>query len=391
MSKWRMILLTLAISGCGSDTVNITLLTPMPLSNPTRNLSETLLVRGGTSNAVVTAITGPSCRQMDLRAGFKAPGWNTRWLPVALDTEITVYNQTELTNQISDFSSRPPGGPSPLAEPTSIFLNQKSALRRPIVIPVPKSVPGEIFLQGMLVEPTDTDGTNNLNFNGEPCAKLNTSALPVPVKTYVVYGSAPFVTTTAGSVDLPINVIQSVRPLAHGTSDSTGYISPQSGAPPINDLNSDFKCKNPNQPRSCSNRGLFQSLISLNVSDQVWIRQPPPPNDDLVSMRIYVANGSTATGDKGVFVFPRESPYLMTYKSVTWRHVLVQYFQGQISYDTPLGRVTQTLRPCVVPPFSFLAGFIPTQANPSPTPASNCSVAGTDYNFAIRDLGQGFN
>ena len=392
MKTWLVLLLALALSGCGADTVHVTLLTPIPVANPTRNLAETLLIQGGTSNAVVAAITGPSCKQMDLRAGFRAPGWNSRLFPVALNTEILNYNSFVLTNKISDNSSRPAGGtPLPSPFPASVYLNQKSELRQPIVIPVPKGVPGEIFVQGAIVEPADTDGSVTLNVNQEPCARLSTVISSVPIKSFIVYGATPVVTTTSGTVNLAVNVIQTVKPQQYGTSDPIGYAIPLVGPPPIDDSNSDLKCKNPNQPKSCSNRGLFQSMISLNVAEQVWIRQPPPPNDESISIRINVANGSTNLSDQGVFVIPKESPYLMSYKSGIWRHVLVEFYQGQITYDAPTGRVTQTLYLCNNPPSSFLAGAIPTLAKPAPTPVQNCNTPGTSYNFAIKNLGEGFN
>lgn len=382
MRSGALLLLSLFLSACGSETVNITLLTPIPIANPTRNLAETLLIQGGTSNALVASINGPSCKQRDLRAGFKAPGWNTRWLPIDLDTEIITYSDYYLSNQTSD----PPGRPSPLGTPpspksASTFLNQQSALTRPIVIPVPKGVPGEIVVQGVMVEPTDTLGGIPLNSNGSNCARIGPEAMPTPIKSFAIYGNRPFQATAEGSVSLNINVLLTVKPVGYGNLPGP-YFKPILGSP-IDDSNSDIKCRNPNQARSCANRELFQHAIMSGVTPKVWIRQPPPPDPDSISIRIFNGNGSPSSGIT-YFYTPKSSPFLLTYVSGGTYEVLVEFFKKQITFFVAGQRTTQALKECG----TMWGGIVPSASNP--TPPAEVPGCGS-INYSIQDFGQGFN
>lgn len=385
MRSRSLLLFGLFLSACGSETVNITLLTPIPIANPTRNLAEALLIQGGTPNALVASINGPSCKQRDLRAGFKAPGWNTRWLPIDLDTEILTYSDYYLSNQATDDSGRPSQlGTPPSPKSASTFLNQQSALTRPIVIPVPKGVPGEIIVQGVMVEPTDTWEGNALNSNGSNCARIGPEAMPTPIKSFAIYGNRPFQATDEGSVSLNINVLQTMKPTAYGILP-TFYTKPTLG-PPINDTNSDIKCRNPNQARSCANRDLFEHAIKKGVTSKVWIRQPPPPDPDSISIRIFNGNGATSP-TFSYFYTPKSSPFLLTYDSGGTYQVLVEFFKKQITFFVMGQRTTQTLKECGPVP-TFWGGIVPS-ANDQDPPAevTDCS----SINYAIRDFGQGFN
>ncbi len=386
MKRILISLIACALTGCGADTVNITLLTPIPVANPTRNLAETLLIQGGTSNAVVAAITGPSCKQMDLRAGFKAPGLNSPWIPVALDTEINNYTSTELTNSIGDTSSRPPGGPTPLNIPASLYLNQKSALRRPIVIPVPKGIIGELSFQGMMVEPVDSIAGGTVNENATPCKRLDPNLKPV--KSFAIYGAKPFKAINAETTSLDINVVQSLRPTSYGYTPGF-YSLPLLS--PLDFSNSDFKCRIPNDPRSCGNRNLFRLKIDFAISPQFLIQHPPPPSNESLTMFMGLPYMPTF-GQSNTFYLPKVSPLLLTYTSGSAeQNILVQFNQKQLSYFVNGVRVNQPLLDCATlgAPGKGLVGNLPTDVNPAPTPSVGCGTS--DFTFSIADQGSGFD
>jgi hypothetical protein len=377
--------LAILFAACGTDTVNVTLLTPIPMANPTKNLAETLLVQGGAANAIVTAINGPSCKQRDLRAGFRAPNWNTPWIPVALDTELIDFDTTELTNLTSDPTTRPTGGPSLTPVPASVFLNQKSVLRRPIVIPVPKGVEGELSVQGVLMEPIGTQGTTVINEDATPCKRLNLSMKPL--KSFAVYGFKPFKTNDSGNATLDINLVQSIRPTSYGSTPGN-YTLPILS--PLDFANSDFKCRIPNDPRSCGNRNLFRLKIDFSISPQFLIQHPPPPSTETLMM--FMGLPYTATGQSNTYYLPKMSPFLLTYQSGSAEaNVLVQFFQKQITYLVNGIRVNQPLLDCATQnaPGKGLVGNLPTDINPAPTPSVGCGT--TDFTFSIADQGNGFN
>jgi hypothetical protein len=385
VKRLSWILLAILFAACGADTVNVTLLTPIPVANPTKNLAETMLVQGGTSNAIVTAINGPSCKQRDLRAGFRAPNWNTPWIPIALDTELFDFDTTELTNLTNDPSTRPTGGPTPIPVPASVFLNQKSALRRPIVIPVPKGVVGELSVQGVLVEPIGTHGTTVINEDGTPCKRLDLSMKPL--KSFAVYGFKPFKTNISGNTTLDINLVQSIKPASHGSTPGT-YLLPTLS--PLNDTTSDFKCRIPNDPRSCGNNNLLRLKIDFSVSPQFLIQHPPPPSNETLTM--FMGLPYTPTGQSNTYYLPKMSPLLLTYASGSAEaNVLVQFFQKQITYLVNGVRVNQPLLDCATQgsPGKGLVGNLPTDINPAPTPAVSCGTS--DFSFSIADQGNGFN
>ena len=385
MKRILISLIAFTLTGCGADTVNITLLTPIPIANPTRNLAENLLLQGGSQNAVVAAITGPSCKQRDLRAGFKAPGWNLPWIPVELDTEINSYTSTELTNSTGDISSRPVGAPAPLNIPAFLYLNQKSALRRPIVIPVPKGVVGELSFEGVMVEPIDSMTGVTVNENATPCKRLDTGLKPV--KSFAVYGSKPFKATAGVSTSLNINVLQSFKPIGYGSLPSF-YVLPTLS--PLNPTGADFACRIPNDPRSCTNRNLFRLKMDFAVANQFLIQHPPPPSSETISM--YMGLPYTPTGLTNTYYMPKMSPLLLTYVVGTVEiSVLVQFIQKQLSYFASGARVNQPLFDCatVGAPGKGLVGNLPTDVIPAPTPATGCATSA--FNFSIADQGAGFD
>jgi hypothetical protein len=373
------------LSACGSDTVNITLLTPIPVRNPTQNLSQTLLQRNGQGNALVTTLAGPSCRQSGLRAGFKAPGWNLPWIPVDLSTETLNYTLYALANSPTDPSSRvTPPSVGVLA--ATDYLNSNSVLNRPIVIPVPKGVEGSLFLLGTVVEPINIDA-NSAAMNqtdGAICKRLDSTFSAI--KTFAVYGQEPFKTNQKGVKTLRPNVIQTVPPPPTIASSITPYSTPLPG-PPIDDSSSQFKCRDSADRRTCTNRNLFEMQILTALTTQVWLRQPPPPEENLISTRLGVLTNSSAYTP---FYFPRESPFLMTYESTGTFTVLVEYFKREISFSTPGGRVTQALWDCTGAGYGWV-GNIPTTSSPSPSASSGCDPVNDDFNFSLKDLGQGFN
>jgi hypothetical protein len=92
------------------------------------------------------------------------------------------------------------------------------------------------------------------------------------------------------------------------------------------------------------------------------------------------------------FYFSKENPFLITYESSGTFSVRVEYFQREITYWTPGGRVTQPLRDCNGVGLGWV-GNLPKGSDPAPTPTVGCEYSNVpqDYNFTIKDLGQGFN
>lgn len=387
MRSGALLLLSLFLSACGSETVNITLLTPIPIANPTRNLAETLLIQGGTSNALVASINGPSCKQRDLRAGFKAPGWNTPWVPVLLDTEIINFNQESLGNKLPSEPSGRPNSPSFSTATMSAYLSSRSSLRRPIVIPVPKGVGGELSIQGMLVEPIDQFISTTVNVDATPCKRLEPTN-QLPIKTFAVYGSMPFKSSVAGEASLDVNVIQSSKPSNHGNVPVT-YTLPTLPGP--NDTSSDFKCRRPGEPKSCTNRDLLRLRINLGVSAQFLIQHPPPPSNEALMFFMGLPYSTTATpSTKNSFYFPKLSPILLTYLygAEEWK-ILVRFFQKEISYSINGTRISETLVDCTsfgASPPGWVANLPKDPANPPG--AAGCSDSA--HNFAINDQGAGY-
>jgi hypothetical protein len=311
---------------------------------------------------------------------------------VALDTEILDSSNFSLVNQATDETSRLPDIPV-IKIPAVDYLNSNSMLRRPIVIPVPKGIQGDLSLQGLFVEPVDKYPLASvINSNGEICKRLDASFSPTPLKSFVIYGVEPFKANESGVKLLRPNVIQSVKPYqfypAPPSSNSVlPYNIPLLTPNPTPDESiSDFKCRNPFDRRTCTNRHLFELMVLSSVSKQVWIRQPPPPSDSLLSMRLGVPEN---TNPFTSLYFPRESPFLMTYESTGTFTVLVEYFKREISFSTPGGRVTQALWDCTGAGYGWV-GNIPTTSSPSPSAPSAC-VPAASFNFSLKDLGQGFN
>ncbi len=383
------------LSACGSDMVNITLLTPIPVANPTQNLSNTLIQRVGNSNAMVSTLAGPACRQMELRAGFKAPGWDSPFVPVALSTEILDYDNYALTNEAGGLASRP-NAPAIGVISASTYLNTNSALSRPIVIPVPKGVEGELFLLGTVVEPVTKDQANAPmnSVDGQICRKLDSNLLAL--KTFAVYEQQSIKINESGTKSLRPNVIQTVRPWpTPNTGGSTPplsiapYFTPVPG-PPLNHSNSDFKCRNLLNPRSCTNRHLFEMKLLSTITLQLWIRQPPPPEASLISTRLGVPSNDL---DFTSFYLPKMSPFLMTYVSTGTFNVLVKYFQHEIEYVSGGGRVSQALRDCRSAGAGWVGNVPTSNGGLPPTTPVGCNFSSTppEYNFAIKDMGEGFN
>jgi hypothetical protein len=265
----------------------------------------------------------------------------------------------------------------------SAFLAIKSALKIPITIPVPKGIPGEIFIMGSLYEPVNQDHTGGtVNTPGTQCLRARTDQKPL--KSFAVYGSRPFLANEAGTASLAVNVLQHVRPTGYGTPP-TPYTVP-SPTTPINNT-ADLKCRDVMNPRTCSNRGLFHVRFNLGVSTQVLIRQPLPPHPQSFSTRIHLDNGQTAQWTPTVI--PKESPFLLTYLNGTKIFdVEVRYFAKEIVFSHLGVRYTLPLIECAFPGFTALAGMLPEDTG---TPPSLPLCGNGSYNFAITVADAGFN
>ncbi len=382
------ILLSSALMACGSEMVNITLLTPIPVANPTRNLAEAMLVQGGSSNALVATISGPSCKQRELRAGFKAPGRNPTWFPVSLETALVNYSNTALSNQPNEATGRDFGQIPNSTHSATQWLNTQSILRRPIVIPVPKGVEGEISLLGSVVEPIDLDSNNStINSDGESCRKLDSSSPPFPLKTFAIYSNQRIRTDVGGIRTIRPNVIQTIPP-APKYSPVPKYTLPlivPSSTP--DQSSSTFKCEDPYNLRSCSNRGLFELWIKTAVTTGIWIRQPPPPSDHMVSLQSAVSNNPSSYT---TFYFPSESPFRIDYiTGANQNSVVIQFFRKQMIYDHSTGTMIQPLLDCTSSGKGIVGNLPNLPSDPTPTPAAGCATS--SFNFSITDLGDGFN
>jgi hypothetical protein len=266
----------------------------------------------------------------------------------------------------------------------SDYLGLKSALARPITIPVPKGIPGELFVMGTVYEPINQDHTGTqVNTAGTQC--LRAMSGQIPLKSFAVYGSRPFLANEAGSTTLAINVLQHTKPAGYGVTPFA-YSIP-SPTVPINNT-ADLKCRDGMNPRTCANRGLFQIQFNLGVSHQILIRQPLPPHPQTFLTRLNLANGQTSPVMNS-FIIPKESPLLISYINGTKTFdVVVQYFTKQLSFNFNGVRYTQILAQCPAANPVFYAGNVPEDGTQEPS----LPLCGSgQHNFTIRDLGEGFN
>ncbi len=380
------------LPACGNGDVAVTIQTALPAQTRNFNLARTLTLPGQGSNLLVQNLTGPTCRQADLRAGFRAQGGETRWFPVELDMAILDYDTTALANNSGESTGRPSntnGNITTLitatAGMTGYLLNQ-SALNRPITIPVPKGIPGELFVMGSLYEPVNQDHTGGtVNTPGTQCLRARNDQKPL--KSFAVYGSRPFLANEAGSASLAVNVLQHTKPVAVSALP-TPYSTPNPTIPIAN--NSDLKCRDVLNPRTCANRGLYQIVVYSEIGPQILIRQPPPTHPQNFFTRINLEIGFNQNGISLLYI-PKESPFLLSYKQgSTTLDVLVQFSLKQLSYVYAGTRQTQELKACTATNgIPIYAGNLPTQTSPNPTPPP--PGTGCVYNFAIQEFDTGFN
>ena len=200
----------ISLSGCGSETRNIQVLTQIPVRG-FQSLANGLV----TPQDVLTG-GGPLgglpnsnyCLQEDVRILYldQRPGFQP------LFRKINLITARETSGPWAD----PQAGSKGLNDAIN-WISSKSFLREPLIIPVPKDSGGVIRIIGSFVFPSN-EGTN------PTCSRVSPSGIPYP--TYSLWGEVPLTPGGPLSVNLPINMIASVVTSPSGITAEVPYSNP---------------------------------------------------------------------------------------------------------------------------------------------------------------------
>ncbi|NDG83982.1 MAG: hypothetical protein EBX52_02965 [Proteobacteria bacterium] len=236
-------------SSCGKSEREITLITPIPIVDPTKNLSSVFdpASAGSASLAVIgVGDLANACHQTEFRAGYAsgdAPP--TELLDVSLDTVILATSHS-LANQAS----------APYIYSATGWLNANSALRAPIRFKVPNTGDLKIGFRGVLYEPMHA-----LNSAGAACAKYDPTLSGSDPQTFLVNALRPLppdVDTVAVS---PFVLKTNLGAIAYATPNPPPGLS---NPTPLTETT--VACFDLSNSRSCPNRDLLEFKFSYSFS-----------------------------------------------------------------------------------------------------------------------------
>jgi hypothetical protein len=248
----------LILSGCGSETREIRVITQVPVRN-LQNLSNGLLsTPSGLSGGPLGGLpTSAYCLQGDIRVLFldQRPGYQP------------LFRKVNLITARADPANSPWNSPNNGAKGLGDAINwisQNSFLREPLVIPVPRDSGGVVRIIGSFVYPGSSD-------QNPTCSRLDAGG--DPYDTFTLWGEAPLSPGGSLSVNLPINMISSVATPATGITGTVPYSTPAligggvvatpTPTPP-GGVDLSIKCKNYSNRLSCMNRGLMEIKFMPN-------------------------------------------------------------------------------------------------------------------------------
>jgi|GEM_PF-5788502 len=236
-------------ASCGKDEREITLLTPIPIADPTRNFSALFdPARAGSSSLAAIGVgnLANACLQTEFRAGYAVGEGRP-------DTLIEVQLDSGILDQYNHLVNLP-GAANSSQNSATAWLNSNSALRAPIRFKVPNTGEIRVGLRGVFYEPL-----YGLNSAGGACAKTGSLSIDDP-QAFLVNALRP----------LPPDVdTVELRPFVLKTNlDSSSYTTP---SPPPNIANpspseTTISCFDLSNPRSCPNRDLLEFQFSLGFS-----------------------------------------------------------------------------------------------------------------------------
>lgn len=387
----------ISLSGCGSETRNIQVLTQIPvrgLQNLPNGLvtPQDVLTGGGPLGGLPNS---NYCLQDDVRILYldQRPGFQP------LFRKINLITARETSGPWAD----PPAGSKGLNDAIS-WISSKSFLREPLVIPVPKDSGGVIRIIGSFVFPNN-EGTN------PTCSRVNPSGTPYP--TYSLWGEVPLTPGGPLSVNLPINMIASVVTPIVGNPGSDAYLTPalvggSPSTPPPLAANPDLliKCKNYSDRRSCMNRGLMELRFVLSPNfffnldaspNEVALRYGQAPNLDPIIQLFKPYSGSYQYLYLPRVAFPEFEYRLRTVPGNTNSEqktikVRIDWGAKRYQYINPFAAGSPLLdHPMVNCSGSAWGMLLPSKNLPSLIMAPDCGNSINPPNVYLTDLGVGFN
>ena len=376
----------LILSGCGSETREIRVITQVPVRN-LQNLSNGLLsTPSGLSGGPLGGLpTSAYCLQGDIRVLFldQRPGYQPLFQKVNLITERVDPANGPWAN--------PSRGSRGLIDAID-WISQNGFLRELLVIPVPRDSGGVIRIIGSFVYPGSSD-------QNPTCSRLDAGG--DPYDTFTLWGEAPLSPGGPLSVNLPINMISSVATPLTGITGTVPYSTPAligggavaTPAPPVGaDLS--IKCKNYSNRLSCMNRGLMEVNFIKNFFDlqisHMAIRYARGPELEPVTQLFPTSSNAQINGS--FYYIPRASFPEFEYSlgaaifkvQVDWVAKKYRYFNPQIGtfYDFPMIK-------CAGFPWGMR---LPSNTTPLLNNAPLCPPSNVNLpNVFLTDLGAGFN
>jgi hypothetical protein len=374
LQKTLFILLAVfALSACGPNLKTITLITPIPVMNPTKDLSKVFSQMSGITNPNGTLGVGNLANACIQNNFSVLTQWGGEGSPInpkkfQIQTEILPYAHG-LGNQSSNSNEHV----------ATDWLNSHSALTGPITISVPGDQAFTVAIRGILEDP------QNSNIPGTPCK----NALDTGRNPFLVYERKDFAPSSGNTLTLRPNVLK-----AAGTAElSFAYpLGPPGG--PVNNYNGniDIKCRDYSNSKSCANIDVLSFFFSaaltgeitaaLNGSKSIRLRQALSELDEAITLSLSVDNYAYTNTLRNYIISYTSGPNNFTVVLDPKAHTL-SYFTGISSTGASSTPTIQNLYSCG----GYFFGSLPRSSNLTPSAVNNCS---TGYNFKIRDLGQGF-
>ncbi len=372
-----------ALAACGPSLKTITLITPIPVMNPTKDLMKLF------SNTSQTLLSGPNpgvsyCHQTEIRAGFRVGNDGPVTLvPVSLDTQMMPTNTT-LGNDTTAGSTNVPVGTYTARD----WLNQHSFLRAPIQLNLPtNNSPVFVAMRGAMVEPDsqDTHGNCEMYTSG---TNFNTS--------FLIYGTTRLPSNPGSTFSLEPWVIATQRSDATGGFYAGSYLVPPQTLGVANPNPSTLRCKNNSILSSCSNKGLLQfELRFLSGGPFFNANAAIHYLGGLGAERITQGiSGFNITGPYHFFYTPSEDFFSLDYTIASGSHdVHVEIHLGAnvpyIEYWINSTNIHGTQNIAQDSDSNKYINLPSTAGSNPPVPSCNVNPC-TNINLVITNLGEGF-
>ena len=290
-------------SSCGKNYREITLLTPIPVANPTQNLASVFNSASGGSNSLMAIGVGDltnSCHQTEFRAGYAIgpDSGPTEIIRVALDTELLSTGKT-LNNL----------GLNTNTYAATDWLNSHSVLRAPIRFKIPTNTEVTVGFRGVLYEPLQLNGSNLvINTSGSDCKKLDPNNNMNDPVSFIINGIQR-VTANANTVEIKPFVLKSTGFSPPGytlPSISSGNIANPS---PVSE--NTILCFNQADSKSCPNRELIK--VEVTVPTGVSLMTITAKNFPIFGERSISHTIRVSASGTTIFYIAREKKITLSY------------------------------------------------------------------------------